>query len=100
MKKRYKIIYSRNFHKKIHQITNYITYHLQNPIATYHFQIKMKQTISVLNYFSQAGPKYKNTKYHYLLMKHWIILYEIQNNEVEMIDIFSSKQNSKKIQLS
>ena len=93
MKKMYNIHYTNRFTNKMDQIYNYILYELQNPISAYNFKIKLMQTISILYYFPQAGPKFQNTKYRYLTLKHWIILYEINNYEIEIVQIFSSKQN-------
>ena len=93
MQKKYKIYYSDKFNWKVNQICNYILYKLQNPIASSSFIIKLQQTISILSYFSQAGPKFLNTEYRYLLLNHWLILYKVQNNIVKISDIISSKQD-------
>ena len=89
-----------NYIKKVHNIINYIMYELQNPIASYQFQIKINHTISILNYFSQAGPIYKNTEYRYLVIKHWIIFYKIERDIIKIYDIFNSKQNPQNFNLS
>lgn len=93
LEKKYKIYYSYKFSKKVYQIYDYILEELQNPIAAYHFQIKIRQTISILEYFPNAGPKYKTTSYRYLVMKNWLIFYKIQNNIIKIYNIFNSKQN-------
>ena len=93
LQKKYKIYYSDKFYWKVSQIRDYIFYKLQNPIASYNFKIKLKKTISILNYFPQAGPKFLNTEYRYLILNHWLILYKIQNNIVKISEIISSKQD-------
>lgn len=94
MKKRYNVHYDENFVMKVESITKYIFYELQNPIASYQFRIKLLQSLSFLNYFPEARPKYRDTNYYYLIMKHWLIFYEIYNyNTVEVSNIFSSKQD-------
>ena len=93
MEKKYNIYYSYNFIYKISEIYNYILYELQNKIASYNFQIRIKQTISIIEYFPHAGPKFKNTHYRYLVMKNWIITYRIQDSLIEICEIFNSKQN-------
>ena len=93
MQRRYSLYYSDKFYWKVSQICNYILYELQNPIASCNFKIKLQQVISILPYFPQAGPKFLNTEYRYLLLNHWLILYKIQNNIVKISDIISSKQD-------
>ncbi len=93
MKKRYNVYYIKDFTKKVDQICDYILYELKNPIASYKFRIKILQTLSILNYFPETGPMYRNTKYHYLIMQHWLILYKIQDNFVKVYKIVSTKQN-------
>lgn len=93
MKKRYKVYYKKDFTRKIDQICDYILYELQNPIASYKFRIKLLQTLSILDYLPEAGPMYRNTQYHYIVMKHWLILYKIQDNYVKIYKIISSKQD-------
>ncbi len=93
MKKRYKVTYREDFARKVENITAYILYELQNPIASYRFQVKLLQTLSILPYFPEGMPVYQNTNYHYLIMKHWLIFYKIQDNTVILSRILSSKQN-------
>lgn len=93
MKKRYEVNYREDFAKRIENIMTYISYELQNPIASYQFQVKLLQMLSILSYFPEAMPIYQNTNYHYLIMKHWLIFYEVNNNIVDVSRIFSSKQN-------
>lgn len=93
MKKRYEVKYTRDFVRKLESITEYILYELQNPIASYQFQVNLIQTLSILSYFPEAMPIYRGSNYHYLIMKHWLIFYEINDYIVEVSHIFSSKQN-------
>lgn len=93
MKERYKISYDKDFARRFENITNYILYELQNPIASKQFQMNLFQSISILSYFPNAMPMYRDTNYHYLIMKHWLIFYEINDCSVEVSHIFSSKQN-------
>ncbi len=93
MKKLYNLHYSNKFKKQVYQICDYILEELQNPIASYNFKIKILQTTSVLEYFPYIGQEFQNTHYRYLPMKQWLILYEIQNNSVEIHRIINSKQN-------
>ena len=95
MKKIYKVNYTLDFARKVENIEHYILYELQNPIASCQFKVKMMQTLSILPYFPKAMPIYQHTKYHYLIMKHWLIFYEINDNIVEVSKIFNSKQNLK-----
>ena len=93
MKKRYEINYTEDFVRKLENITDYILYELQNPIASSKFQANLLQTLSILPYFPEGMPVYQNTNYHYLIMKHWLIFYKIQDNTVILSRILSSKQN-------
>lgn len=93
MKERYKISYQEDFARKFKNITDYISYELQNPIASSQFRINLIQKLSILSYFPSAMPMYRDTNYHYLIMKHWLIFYEINGYSVEVSHIFSSKQN-------
>ena len=93
MKKRYKVTYREDFARKVENITAYILYELQNPIASQQFQMDLFQSISILSYFPNAMSVYRNTNYHYLIMKHWLIFYKIQDNTVILSRILSSKQN-------
>lgn len=81
-------------------IHRYITNVLHNPRAANNLIILFDKRISILAYFPQAGPKYKNTQYHYLTLKHWLIFYKVEHNIVKIYDIFSSKQNSENFKLS
>lgn len=49
--------------------------------------------LSILSYFPEAMSIYRGSNYHYLIMKHWLIFYEINDYIVEVSHIFSSKQN-------
>jgi len=93
MKKRYEINYTEDFVRKLENITDYILYELQNPIASSKFQANLLQTLSILSYFPQAMPIYRSSNYHYLIMKHWLIFYEINDYIIEVSHIFSSKQD-------
>lgn len=93
MKERYKISYHKDFARRVENITDYILYELQNPIASQQFQMDLFQSISILSYFTNAMPMYRKTDYHYLIMKHWLIFYKIQDNTVILSRILSSKQN-------
>lgn len=78
---------------QLNSIINYISYELQNPIASYQFYNNLVKKLSILSYLPQAMPVYRSTNYHYLIMKHWLIFYKIQGNTVIISYIFSSKQN-------
>ncbi|MCI9039704.1 MAG: type II toxin-antitoxin system RelE/ParE family toxin [Clostridia bacterium] len=78
---------------QLNSIINYISYELQNPIASYQFYNNLVKKLSILSYLPQAMPVYRTTKYHYLIMKHWLIFYKIQSNTVIISYIFSSKQD-------
>lgn len=93
MKERYKVSYQGDFARKFKNITDYISYELQNPIASSQFRINLIQKLYILSYLPEAMPVYRNTNYHYLIMKHWLIFYKIQGNTVIISNIFSSKQN-------
>lgn len=89
----YNILYSKKFSEKVQSIYRYLYYQLKNPIASYNFQIKILQTISILKFFPFIGPKYKNTNYRYLTFQKWLIFYTVQEQKVKVIFIFHTKQN-------
>ena len=93
MKKRYEINYTEDFVRKLENITAYILHELKNPIASSKFQANLLQRFSILSYFPQAMPIYRSSNYYYLIMKHWLIFYEINDYIIEVSHIFSSKQN-------
>lgn len=93
MKEKYEISYHEDFARKVENITDYILYELQNQIASQQFQMNLFQRISILLYFPSAMPVFRKTNYRYLIMKHWLILYKIQDSLVTISKIFSSKQD-------
>lgn len=97
---RYTIHFSIKARIKLKTIYNYIENFLYNPQAAERFITDIILKTSILYYFPQAGPKYKNTQYRYLIMKHWLILYKPKGNYIKIYDIISSKQNSKQINLN
>ncbi len=89
----YEILLTEKFITKVNHIKQYIFYELQNPIASYQFEEKLLQNVSKLYYLPEARLTYQNTKYHYFIMKHWLIFYEVHNHVIEIFEIFNSKQN-------
>ncbi|MCI9087131.1 MAG: type II toxin-antitoxin system RelE/ParE family toxin [Clostridia bacterium] len=87
------ILQTETYLSQLNSIINYISYELQNPIASHQFYNNLVKKLSILSYLPQAMPVYRNTNYHYLIMKHWLIFYKIQDNTVMLSRILSSKQD-------
>ena len=81
----------------LYKIYNYIFFNLANPIAANSFKVKILKSISYLEYFPYMGKKISNSNIRYIYFKNYLILYSINNHNVEIQRIFHKKQNFKNV---
>ena len=68
------------------KIENYIKNKLKNPIAAQKFVKNIENSIYQLSYFPYIGAQYKNsTYYRFLVHQNYLIFYEIQEKEKQII---------------
>lgn len=63
------------------------------------FIAKLDRSVKIISKFPESFPHSKSNKFTHkcVLTKHNILIYRIHENEIEIIMIFDSRQNPKKI---
>ena len=93
----YRIEYSERAIIDLNDIYNYIYYELVNPIAAISFRKQIPKPISNLQIFPYLGKRYNQTNFRYIYFKNYLIIYSINNHNVEIQRIFHKKQNFKNV---
>ena len=93
----YRIIYTQRAKIELHNTYNYIYFNLANPIAAKKFKFNIIKSISNLEYFPYMGKKISNSNIRYIYFKNYLILYTINNQNVEIQRIFHKRQNFKNV---
>lgn len=93
----YRIVYAQRAKIELQNSYNYIFFNLANPIAARNFKFKIIKTISNLEYFPYMGKKILNSNIRYIYFKNYLILYTINNQNVEIQRIFYKRQNFKNV---
>lgn len=73
------------FIRNINRISNYIKNKLKNPIAADNFVKNIEKSIYNLSYFPYIGAKYKEDSNRIKIYKNFLIFYEIQEKEKQII---------------
>lgn len=66
-------------------IGNYIKYQLCNPIAAFQFMSEIRKSILILQEFPHIGAKYEKDSTRFKIYKNFLIFYEIQEKEKQII---------------
>lgn len=93
----YRIEYSERAIIDLNDIYNYIYYDLVNPIVAIRFRKQIPKSISNLQIFPYMGKRYNQTKLRYIYFKNYLILYTINNQNVEIQRILHKRQNFKNV---
>ncbi len=93
----YRVKYSERSIINLNDIYNYIYYDLVNPIVAKQFREKIPKTISNLQIFPLMGKRYNQTEIRYIYFKNYLILYSVNNQNVEIQRIFHKRQNLKNV---
>lgn len=92
-----KIIYNKRAKIELQNAYNYIFFNLANPIVANSFKVKILKSISYLEYFPYMGKKISNSNIRYIYFKNYLILYSINNHNVEIQRILNKRQNFKNV---
>lgn len=93
----YKITYTKRAKIELENLYNYIYFNLANPIAAKKFRLNIIKTISNLQIFPLMGKRYNQTEIRYIYFKNYLILYSVNNQNVEIQRIFHKRQNLKNV---
>ena len=93
----YRIIYTERSKIDLQNAYNYIFYNLVNPIAAKSFRIKILKSISSLEYFPYRGKRILNSNFRFIYFKNYLIIYLVENQNVEIQRIFHKRQNFKNV---
>lgn len=66
-------------------IANYIKYELCNPISAFQFMSEIRKSILILQEFPHIGAKYEKDGTRFKIYKNFLIFYEIQEKEKQVI---------------
>lgn len=93
----YRIRRTRQSNIDLYRQYNYIFFDLANPIAANNFINRILKSISKLEYLPYRGKKVSNSNIRYIYFKNYLILYTINNQNVEIQRIFHKRQNFKNV---
>lgn len=93
----YRVRRTRQSNIDLYRQYNYIFFDLANPIAANNFINKILKSISKLEYLPYRGKKVSNSNIRYIYFKNYLILYTINNQNVEIQRILHKRQNLKNV---
>lgn len=102
MDKKYEVTYLPLFYKDLDEITDYIMYQLNNPIAANNLLDEINQVIESRAYNPKNYEKYDSARrrkvtYYRIYVKKYIIFYTVKNNTMEVRRILYGRRNFAKL---
>ena len=82
---KYNIIYQEIAQIDLFVIVTYIKYKLCNQIAASRFMSEIRKSILILEEFPYVGAKYEEDSNRFKIYKNFLIFYEIQEKEKQII---------------